>query len=149
METRLKMANPWFWRLLCFWKSLLEITTKSIEKEKDHSPGRSNGVFNCIKYGRCKEQRRFSYRLRNEHYREPVLRNRHQETQGLKMKPCWETHPTRHGESRPLLPCARERKYTSDEQNRITTKRESDLLINQEYDYKQNWTTRGPMKDEL
>ena len=61
------------------------------------------------------------------------------------MKPCWETHPTRHEESRPLPPCVRER----DEQNRMTTKRESDLLINQEYDFKQNWTTRGPMKDEL
>lgn len=58
------------------------------------------------------------------------------------MKPCWETHPTRHGESRPLPPGVRE-------QNRMATKRESDLLINQEYDYKQNWTTRGPMKDEL
>ena len=65
------------------------------------------------------------------------------------MKPCWETHPTRHGESRPLPPCVRERNHTSDEQNRMTTKRESDLLINQEYDYKQNWTTRGPMNDEL
>ena len=58
------------------------------------------------------------------------------------MKPCWETHPTRHGESRPLPPSVRE-------QNRMTTKWESDLSINQEYDYKQNWTTRGPMKDEL
>ena len=92
METRLKRANPWFWRLLCFRKSLLEITTKSIEKEKDHSPGRSNGVFNWIKDGRCKEQRRFSYRLRNEHYRELVLRNRPQENEtvlGNPPHPSW------------------------------------------------------------
>ena len=132
METMLKMANPWFWRLLCFWKSLLEIKTKSIEKEKDHSPGRSNGVFNCIKDGRCKEQRRFSYRLKInniENWFLEIVITKHRET-----------HSTRHGESRPL-PLARGNVITSYEQSRMTTNRECDFLINQEYDYKQNWTT--------
>ena len=77
---------------------------------------------------------------KNKQYRELVLRNRHHETQ--------ETHPTHYGESRPL-PLARGNVITSDEKSRMTTNRESDFLINQEYDYKQNWTTRGPMKDEL
>ena len=54
-------------------------------------------------------------------------------------------HPLREEPS--LAPCARERNHKNVKENRMTTKR--DLLINQEYDYKQNWTTRGPMKAEL
>lgn len=99
------MPNLWLKRLLFFTKSWLVITTntKIIEKGEDHSPGKSNGVFNCIKDRRCKKQRRFSYCLKNEHYRELVIKNRHQETQGLKRKPCWETHPTLYAKSHPFL----------------------------------------------
>ena len=134
------MPNPWFRSLLCFSKSSLEITTKSMEQKKGHSPGKGNGVFNCIKDGRCKEQRRFSYRLKINNIKNwflEIVTTKHRET-----------HPTHYGESRPL-PLARGNVITSDEQSRMTTSRESDFLINQEYDYRQNWTTRGPMKDEL